>query len=135
MCSKNTEAIAKEVFQKHPEMVLRLDDISCFLANWNDKAANLREIARTLNIGLNSLVFADDNPVERALVRQLVPEVAVPELPSDPADYVQAIERHRYFQITSLGREDLERGEYYRANAERQQALGVRSLSSTVSAQ
>ena len=124
VCSKNTEAIAKEVFQKHPEMVLRLDDISCFVANWNDKAANLRGIARALNIGLSSLVFADDNPAERALVRQFVPEVAVPELPHDPADYIQAIERHRYFQITSLGREDLQRAEYYRANAERQQALG-----------
>jgi FkbH-like protein len=124
VCSKNTEDVAREVFLKHPEMVLRLEDIACFMANWNDKAANLREIARALNIGLNSLVFADDNPAERALVRQLAPEVAVPELPADPADYIQAIEQHRYFQITSLGREDVQRAEYYRANAQRQQMLG-----------
>ncbi len=103
VCSKNSEHVAKEVFENHPEMVLRLDDISCFMANWNDKAANLREIARSLNIGLNSLVLVDDNPAERALVRQLAPEVAVPELSVDPADFIQAIEQHRYFQITSLG--------------------------------
>jgi FkbH-like protein len=123
VCSKNTEHVAKEVFEKHPEMVLRLDDISCFMANWNDKAANLREISRSLNIGLNSLVFADDNPAERALVRQLAPDVAVPELPADPADYVQAIRQHHYFQITSLGREDLQRAEYYRANSQREEIL------------
>jgi FkbH-like protein len=125
VCSKNTDHVAREVFEKHPEMVLRLEDISCFMANWNDKASNLREIARTLNIGLDSLVFADDNPVERALVRQLAPEVAVPELPLDPADYIRAVERHRYFQITSLGSEDLLRVEYYRANKQREEILGA----------
>ena len=84
-------------------MVLRLDDISCFMANWTDKAANLREIARRLNIGLNSLVLVDDNPAERALVRQLAPEVAVPELPDDPAGYIQAIERVPLFSDASPG--------------------------------
>jgi len=123
VCSKNEEHIAKEVFEKHTEMVLRLDDISCFMANWTDKAANLREIARRLNIGLNSLVMVDDNPAERALVRQLAPEVAVPELPDDPAGYIQAIEAHHYFQTLSLAQEDLQRAEYYRANAQREQAL------------
>jgi FkbH-like protein len=123
VCSKNEEPIAKEVFEKHTEMVLRLDDISCFMANWTDKAANLREIARRLNIGVNSLVFVDDNPAERALVRQLAPEVAVPELPEDPAGYIQAIEPYRYFQTLSIAQEDLQRAEYYRANAEREQAL------------
>jgi FkbH-like protein len=123
VCSKNEERNAKEVFEKHTEMVLRLDDISCFMANWTDKAANLREIARRLNIGLNSLVFVDDNPAERGLVRQLVPEVAVPELPEDPAGYIQAIEPYRYFQTLAIGKEDLQRAEYYRANAEREDAL------------
>lgn len=123
VCSKNEEHIAREVFEKHTEMVLRLEDISCFMANWTDKAANLREIARQLNIGIDSLVFVDDNPAERGLVRQLAPEVAVPELPDDPAGYIQAIEQYRYFQLTSLGQEDLRRSEYYRANNERQQAL------------
>ncbi len=95
---------------------MRLDDVSCFMANWTDKAANLREIARRLNIGLNSLVFIDDNPAERGLVRQLVPEVAVPELPEDPAGYIGAIEPYRYFQTLAIGKEDLQRAEYYRAN-------------------
>ncbi len=124
VCSKNEEHIAKEVFEKHTEMVLRLDDISCFMANWTDKAANLREIARRLNIGMNSLVLVDDNPAERALVRQLAPDVAVPELPDDPAGFISAVEAHRYFQTLSIAREDLERSEYYRANAKRAEALG-----------
>ncbi len=123
VCSKNDERAAKEPFEKHPEMVLRLDDISCFVANWNDKASNLREIARRLNIGVDSLVFVDDNPAERALVRQLAPEVAVPEVPEDPAGFVQALEPYRHFQTLSLAAEDLQRSDYYRADAQREQAM------------
>ena len=119
VCSKNTDAIAREVFESHPDMVLRLDDIACFVANWNDKAANLRHIARTLNIGLDSLVFVDDNPAERSIVRQLVPEVAVPEVTADPGSFIDALERHRYFQVVALGADDLKRAEYYRTNAAR----------------
>jgi len=122
VCSKNEDHIAREVFEKHPEMILRLDDIATFVANWTDKATNLRTIALNLNIGLNSLVLADDNPVERALVRRLAPEVAVPELPVDPVGYIQAIERHRYFELVSLGKEDFKRAEYYRTQAVREQA-------------
>jgi FkbH-like protein len=122
VCSKNDENNAREVFEKHSEMVLRLDDIACFMANWDDKATNLRRIAQELNIGTNSLVFVDDNPAERALVRQLLPEVAVPEMPSDVADYIQAIDRHRYFQTLSIESEDLRRTEYYRADAIRRDA-------------
>lgn len=124
VCSKNEEKTAKEPFEKHPEMALKLDDISCFLADWTDKAANLREIARRLGIGLDSLVFVDDNPAERALARRLVPDVAVPELPDDPAGFIQALEPHRHFQTLALAKEDLERAKYYRADAERAQALG-----------
>jgi FkbH-like protein len=121
VCSKNEDANAREPFEKHDEMVLRLEDISCFVANWEDKATNLRRIAHDLNIGLDSLVFVDDNPAERALVRRLLPEVAVPELPADPADYVRAIEQHRYFEVVSLSQEDFRRTTFYRANAERRQ--------------
>jgi FkbH-like protein len=121
VCSKNEDANAREPFEKHPEMVLRLKDISCFIANWEDKAANIRRIARELNIGLDSLVFVDDNPAERALVRQLIPEVAVPEIPADPADYVRAVEQHRYFEAVAISAEDFKRTEYYSANAQRQQ--------------
>jgi FkbH-like protein len=120
VCSKNTESIAKEVFEKHAEMALRLEDISCFVANWDDKATNLGRIAKRLNIGLDSLVFVDDNPAERSIVRRLRPEVAVPEMPEDPAHFIRALERHRYFQATAISTEDLGRTAFYRADQARQ---------------
>ena len=120
VCSKNDEKIAREVFEKHPEMVLRLEDISCFVANWDDKPANLARIAERLNIGLNSLVFFDDNPAERSIVRRLQPEVAVPEVPDDPAYRIRALDQHRYFEALAISREDLKRKDFYRANSERQ---------------
>ena len=104
VCSKNEDSIAREVFMKHPEMVLRLEDFSCFVANWQDKASNLRTIAQQLNIGLDSLVFVDDEPAERALVRRTLPEVAVPEMPDDPADFILSLEQYRLFQMVSLAR-------------------------------
>jgi FkbH-like protein len=121
VCSKNSDHVAREVFEKHPGMRLRLEDIACFVANWDDKATNLRTIAKTLNIGLDSLVFVDDNAAERSLVRQFAPSVAVPEMPADPAGYIDAVERHRYFQLTALTQEDLRRTDYYRAEAARRQ--------------
>ena len=121
VCSKNEDANAREVFEKHPDMVLRIPDISCFVANWEDKAGNIRRIAQELNIGLDSLVFVDDNPAEREIVRRLVPEVAVPEIPVDPSDYVRAVEAHRYFEPVAISAEDFQRTEMYRANAERRQ--------------
>jgi FkbH-like protein len=120
VCSKNNDSTAREVFQKHPEMVLRLDDISCFIANWDDKATNLARIAELLNIGLNSLVFFDDNPAERSIVRRLRPEVAVPEVPDDPAYYIRALDRQRYFETMTISAEDLKRTEFYRADSKRQ---------------
>ena len=98
VCSKNDEANALEPFEKHPDMVLRRADIACFVANWTDKAANIREIARRLNIGLDSLVFVDDNPAERAIVRRELPMVAVPELPADPALFASCIADAGYFE-------------------------------------
>jgi FkbH-like protein len=120
VCSKNDEQIAREVFLKHPEMVLKLDDISCFVANWDDKAANLARIAQQLNIGLNSLVFFDDNPAERSIARRLRPEVAVPEVPTDPSYYIRALDQHRYFESSSISSEDLQRTQFYKADNERQ---------------
>ncbi|HEX9595785.1 MAG TPA: hypothetical protein VF982_02805, partial [Anaerolineales bacterium] len=99
-------------------------DISCFVANWDDKASNLKRIAAELNIGLNSLVFVDDNPAERALVREFLPEVAVPEMPEDPADYVRALTAHCYFQVVAVSSEDFQRTEYYQANVRRKQEQG-----------
>jgi FkbH-like protein len=121
VCSKNREETAREVFEKHTEMVLRSEDISCFVANWESKSTNLRTISSQLNIGLNSLVFVDDNPAERSIVRQLTPEVAVPELPEDVTGYIQALEQHRYFQVLNVGAEDFQRTEYYRTDGQRRQ--------------
>jgi FkbH-like protein len=121
VCSKNDEANALEVFDRHPEMLLRRKHISCFVANWEDKATNLRQIARQLNIGTDALVFVDDNPFERNLVRQELPEVAVPELPEDPAGFVTCIASAGYFEGLSVTNEDQERVSQYRANAEREQ--------------
>ncbi len=122
VCSKNDETNALEPFEKHPEMVLRRKDIACFVANWTDKATNLRSIAERLNIGLDSLVFVDDNPAERRLVRSELPMVAVPELPEDPADYARTVADAGYFEAVDLTAEDRERTELYRANAQREAA-------------
>jgi FkbH-like protein len=119
VCSKNDEANALAVFEQHPEMLLRKKDIACFVANWSDKASNLRTIAETLNIGIDSLVFVDDNPVERALIRRELPMVAVPELPDEPAAFVQYVAAAGYFEAIHVTQEDRERAESYRANAER----------------
>jgi FkbH-like protein len=119
VCSKNTEAIAREAFERHPGMAIRMDDIACFMANWDDKATNLGRIAEQLNIGLNSLVFVDDNPVERSIIRQLRPEVAVPEMPENPAGYIEALDRKRYFETVAISCEDLRRTAMYHAEAAR----------------
>lgn len=125
VCSKNEPVIAEQAFNLHPEMVLRRDDIACFVANWHDKAENLSAIAEQLNIGLDSLVFVDDNPAERARIRSALPMVAVPELPADPAGYVRALADHGYFEAVSFTREDARRGASYTANAQREALRGA----------
>ncbi len=122
VCSKNEEANALLPFKEHAEMLLREPHIACFVANWNDKAGNLRDIAATLNIGTDALVFLDDNPAEREIVRRELPEVAVPEVGADPADYPAMIARAGYFEAVSFSDEDRARAEMYRANAERRTA-------------
>jgi FkbH-like protein len=119
VCSKNEDVTARIPFRDHPEMVLKEDHIAVFVANWSDKANNLREIAATLNLGTDSLVFLDDNPVEREQVRQVLPEVAVPELTEDPADYISLLANAGYFETIALSDEDLARADFYQANAER----------------
>jgi FkbH-like protein len=119
VCSKNDDAVARAAFRDHPDMLLRLEDIAVFQANWHDKATNLRAIAAALSIGIDSLVLLDDNPAERALVRAALPEVAVPELPPDPADYPAVLLAAGYFEPLVFTAEDRERAGQYRANAER----------------
>ena len=117
VCSKNNEADAREAFERHPGMVLRLDDIAMFSACWDDKPTQLRRIAETLGIGLDSLVFVDDNPAEREAVRQLVPEVDVVALPKDPHGYVRALADYPFFEPAAFTAEDAARTEQYRARA------------------
>lgn len=119
VCSKNNEAAAKEPFEKHPEMILRLEDFSMFVANWEDKASNIRAIQKTLNIGMDSLVFLDDNPFERNLVRSMIPEITVPELPEDPAMYLQYLRSLGLFEMASYSADDSNRTQQYREQAER----------------
>ncbi len=121
VCSKNNEVDARQPFLEHPEMALRLDDIACFRANWQPKDENLRAIAKTLNIGTDALAFIDDNPAERARVRQFLPEVEVVELPAEPALYAATVARRRLFDKLSLTREDRERTVSMRQNVEREQ--------------
>ncbi len=119
VCSKNEPAIAEAAFD-HPEMLLKRADFAAFVANWTDKATNLRAIARALNLGLDSLVFVDDNPVEREQVRSALPEVAVPELPPDPATYVRTLAEAGYFEAVAFTAEDRDRAGQYAANLERE---------------
>ncbi len=117
--SKNDDETARLPFRKHPEMLLKEEHIAVFQANWNDKATNIAAIAKELSLGLDSVVFLDDNPVERNLVRQLLPEVAVPELPSDPALYARTLAAAGYFESISFSDEDVSRARFYQDNAKR----------------
>jgi FkbH-like protein len=123
VCSKNDSGIAEAVFREHPEMVLRRADIAAFMANWDDKVENLKIIATRLNIGVDSLVFVDDNPVERARIRQSLPMIAVPELPDDAALYVRCLADAGYFEAVAFTSDDRNRAEQYAANAEREALL------------
>jgi FkbH-like protein len=117
--SKNTDEIARGPFEKHSEMLLKLDHIAVFQANWNDKATNIQAIAEELSLGLDAMVFLDDNPVERGLVRKLLPQVAVPELPQEPAYYARTLAAAGYFEAVALAGEDLKRAGFYQDNARR----------------
>lgn len=119
VCSKNNEDTAKEPFEQHEEMVLRLNDFSMFVANWEDKASNIRYIQKSLNIGMDSLVFIDDNPFERNLVRETIPEITVPELPTDPANYLSFLQSENLFETASYSSEDKDRTKQYQAEAKR----------------
>jgi FkbH-like protein len=125
VCSKNDGTVAEAAFREHPEMLLRQSDFGAFVANWHDKAENLKAIAAQLNIGLDSLVFIDDNPVERARIRQSLPMVAVPELPDDVAQYVRCLAEAGYFEALAFTSEDRDRTRLYAENAEREALLGA----------
>jgi FkbH-like protein len=119
VCSKNEEDTAKKPFREHPDMILRLEDIAVFIANWNNKADNIKHIQATLNIGFDSMVFLDDSSFERNLVREHLPAVTVPELPEDPALYVPHLCALNLFETASFSDEDLQRTRQYQEEAAR----------------
>src|SRR5262245_24350764 len=119
VCSKNDEDTAKRPFQEHPEMTLRLKDIAVFVASWQNKVDNIRHIQKLLNIGFDSMVFLDDNPFERNLVRDLLPEVTVPELPEDPSLFVSYLCSLNLFETASFSEEDSQRTKQYQEEISR----------------
>lgn len=117
--SKNNEGEVEEVFRSHPDMVLRPEHFACVKANWRDKPENMLEIAQELNIGVDSLVFFDDDPVERERMRQVLPQVRTLEVPRDPTAYVRVLYDSRVFDKVSWTEEDRRRGVMYRSEAAR----------------
>ena len=121
ICSKNNEEDALEVLRRHPSMRLRENDFAAKRINWRDKATNLQELAEELNIGLDSFVFIDDNPVERSLVKASLPEVYTPDWPEEPASFKLAFLdlACQYFPKIAVTAEDRARTSMYRAEGER----------------
>lgn len=121
VASKNEPQNALAPFREHPDMVLRESDISCFVASWEAKDGSLRTIAQRLNIGLDSLVFFDDNPAERELVKSRLPQVTVIDVPDDPSDFVWALDHASVFDTLAVTQEDLTRAKLLEQNEARDQ--------------
>jgi FkbH-like protein len=121
VCSKNEESIAKQPFEEHSDMILRLSDIAIFVANWNSKADNINQIREILNIGFDSMVFLDDNPAEREIVKKHIPEIVVPDLPVDVSEYLPYLISLNLFETTSISKNDEKRTIQYQEEAKRLQ--------------
>jgi HAD superfamily phosphatase (TIGR01681 family) len=117
--SKNEDETARLPFRNHPEMLLRGQHFAVFQANWSDKATNIQAIAKKLSLGLNSFVSVDDNPFERKLVRKMLPQAAVPEMPADPVLYTRTLSAAGCFEAAAFSEEDLNRASYFDGNARR----------------
>jgi FkbH-like protein len=124
VCSKNDDQTARKPFREHPDMLLKENHIAVFQANWEDKATNLEAIAESLNLNVDALVFLDDNPVERAQVREALPSVAVPELPNDPALFPRTLLFGGYFEAIAISEDDQNRAAQYQENAARVKLKG-----------
>ena len=125
VCSKNEYDAAIRPFREHPEMVLREDDFVMFVANWEDKASNIRRIRETLNIGMDSIVFIDDNPFERNAVRSQIADLNVPELPAEPEKYLDFLRKSNLFETVSVSGEDAKRTQQYREEARRTESAAT----------
>lgn len=123
VCSKNDEDKAKEPFLSNPDMVLRLEDFVAFKANWKEKNENIIDIQKDLNIGMDSFVFIDDNPFERNLIRSMLPQVFVPELPDNPEQYLDYLRSINLFEMLSFSEEDSERTKQYQIESQRKEAV------------
>lgn len=121
ICSKNNELDVEELWKRNPFMVLRKEHFSAWRINWNDKASNIQELAKELNIGLDSMVFLDDNPAERLLISQTLPMVTVPEFPSKPYELMPFFKQlvTTYFRVYTITDEDRQKTAQYKANAQR----------------
>jgi FkbH-like protein len=119
VCSKNDESIAKEPFEKHPDMILKLSDVAVFVANWDNKVQNINYIQSILNIGFDSMVFLDDNPFERNMVKTHIPDILVPDLPDDPSEYLSYLRSCNLFETASFTSEDEQRTRQYQEEAQR----------------
>lgn len=122
IASKNNFEIVKECFDKHPMMILSIDDFIITKINWNNKSENIKEIAYELNLGLDSFVFIDDNPFERQLIKDYLPDVSVPDFPDEPyelVDWFYKVLIPEYFVKINLTDEDLTKHNQYKANLER----------------
>jgi FkbH-like protein len=119
ICSKNSEDIALEAIEKHPYMILRKNHFVNLKINWNNKAQNIKEIAQEINIALDSIVFLDDSPFEREIVISNLPEVFVPELPTEPSEYPNFIRNLNVFDFITLSEDDFARNDSYKANINR----------------
>lgn len=122
VCSKNTEEVALGPFREHPDMVLSQDDLVAYRINWNPKSQNIAEIAKLLDLGLGSLMFLDDNPMERGEVRQNLPGLIVPELPADVSEWPRFLASHPALCMLRLLDEDKDRAKKYKIRNQIRQA-------------
>jgi FkbH-like protein len=120
ICSKNSEDIALEAIENHPHMLLKKEHFLSIRINWNNKAQNIQEIASEINIGLDSLVFIDDSPFEREVVSSKLPDVMVPELPTEFSEYPNFIRNLKVFDFLTLSDDDFSRNDIYKANINRE---------------
>jgi FkbH-like protein len=126
ICSKNNLNDVKEAFEKNPNMILKMDNLVAYRINWNNKPTNIKELAKEINIGLDSLVFIDDNPIEREIVKKAIPEITVPEFPMKPymiTSFFRTV-LNDYFQIHKLTNEDVEKTIQYKENFQRDNFKG-----------
>ncbi len=142
IASKNEESVALEAMEKHPEMILRRTDMVAIRIDWNDKASNIQSIIQELNLGARSVMFIDDNPVERSRVKEFLPEVFVPDWPENKLLYTEKLRSLPVFNLDAISAEDLARTQMYQEEVVRERskaAFGeveawLRSLETTVTA-